>query len=99
MDILCPVCGEPWDHDELHEEAARRYNIPYGHPNYDGEKYNAVFKKVSAAFRKHGCEVFGADCSESKGDKDRANAAAEIYSILGDDLDGAASAFDDFGLT
>ncbi|MPZ50845.1 MAG: hypothetical protein GEU75_16360 [Dehalococcoidia bacterium] len=32
MDIYCPVCGEPWDHNELHdvegvrfEEARRRF--------------------------------------------------------------------------
>jgi len=32
MDINCPKCGEPWDHDELHyisgagyEEASRRF--------------------------------------------------------------------------
>lgn len=26
MDILCPYCGEPWDHDELHgDEFGRTY--------------------------------------------------------------------------
>lgn len=30
MDILCPVCREPWDTDSLHEEVAVRYpNKPW----------------------------------------------------------------------
>ena len=34
MDIHCPICGEPWDTDELHDvvgvgyvEACRRFSI------------------------------------------------------------------------
>lgn len=29
MDLYCPICGEPWDFDSLHEEAQARYSIPY----------------------------------------------------------------------
>lgn len=29
MDIYCVICGEPWDHDSLHEVAEERYGIPY----------------------------------------------------------------------
>jgi hypothetical protein len=30
MDIRCPICGEPWDADSLHDEVAERYpNKPW----------------------------------------------------------------------
>lgn len=29
MDIYCPRCGEPWEHDSLHDVASERYGIPY----------------------------------------------------------------------
>lgn len=29
MDIYCPVCGEPWEIDSLHDIASERYGIPY----------------------------------------------------------------------
>lgn len=35
MDILCPVCREPWEIDSLHEEVAARYP---GKPWYLPEK-------------------------------------------------------------
>lgn len=25
MDLLCPLCGEPWDNDELHHVAGKTY--------------------------------------------------------------------------
>lgn len=29
MDLYCPVCGEAWDFDTLHEEAQERYGVDY----------------------------------------------------------------------
>lgn len=60
MDLYCPRCGEPWDFDCLHEEAAARYGIPYyvpqldpygpasreRNPAYDADAYGIVYKDV-----------------------------------------------------
>ncbi len=29
MDVKCPICGEPWDTDELHDVAAKTYKQAY----------------------------------------------------------------------
>lgn len=44
MDILCPKCGEPWDHDTLHEVA---------------EDSDKPYDTVAADFRARGCEALG----------------------------------------
>lgn len=78
MDIRCPKCGEPWDHDELHEEAQSR-----------GTDYTTVMRE----FQSVGCEAFG--CSHGHVDDDAAMLASMTYDLMGDDMDGAASMFDD----
>lgn len=72
MDIYCPTCGEPWDFNSLHEEAAERYGIPYYqydsgldfgyktktlNPDYVSEDYQKVFSQVSKEFRVIGCKA------------------------------------------
>lgn len=76
MDIYCPVCGEPWDSDELHYEAEEA-----------GKSFEALYKK----FKKVGCAVFGTAHADSEADP-RIKAT---YDLLGDDVDGAASLFED----
>lgn len=79
MDLLCPKCGEPWDNDELHEQA-----------EINGTSYAVEAKK----FRAVGCATF--DCSHNSDNVgDATEIASMIYDIMGDDMDGAASAFDD----
>lgn len=29
MDLICPCCGEPWDFECLHDQAAAEYDTPY----------------------------------------------------------------------
>lgn len=83
MDIRCPKCGEPWDHDELHEQAS-----------LDGRSYD----DVAAEFRARGCAAFdGARCTVPA-DSEMAEAAQTLYDLLGDDMDGAASMLEDFAL-
>lgn len=48
MDIYCPVCGEPWDNESLHEEVALRNQV--------GE--DTSYAVVSAEFRRDGCKAF-----------------------------------------
>ena len=76
MDIFCPRCGEPMDHDELHEVEGMSY------------------QEASQAFRTYGCEGIGFRCN-TEANRSRAMVAQAAYDILGDDMDGAASMFDD----
>jgi len=50
MDIYCPVCGEPFDFDELHEEARARW---------EGGDYSRVYEEVLHQFQRKGCEALG----------------------------------------
>ncbi len=83
MDIRCPKCGEPWDHDELHSM-------------YQGS-LRLTYSEACREFRKHGCAAFGAKCSQPP-DVEKAAVAGVVYDALGDDMDGAASLMDDMGL-
>lgn len=48
MDIYCRRCGEPWDHDTLHEVA---------------ETEKRTYEEVAVAFRKRGCAALGSKCN------------------------------------
>lgn len=52
MDIVCPVCGEPWDFDSLHEEAQERYGIPYYiyDDGYTTLSYNARSRELNPEY-------------------------------------------------
>lgn len=92
MDIYCPVCREPWDNDELH---------------FVAEERGTSYKDVAADFRRRGCEalnsrhfcqICGEDetfCSDPKQHLKRDEFVDAVYDLLGDDMDGAASTFDD----
>lgn len=85
MDLYCANCGEPWDHDSLHEEAGERYGVPFylndddkramrRNPAYDSDAYQVIFRQVSAEFRTAGCATLksvGAKCSEPSTETDR----------------------------
>lgn len=88
MDIRCPKCGEPWDHDTLHEEVQER--IDYLHEN-------ATYAHVAAEFRRDGCGAFrGLGMNPCQPVKSAVTAAAQaVYELMGDDMDGAASFLDD----
>lgn len=98
MDLYCPKCGEPWEFDSLHEEAAARK---------EAGNYEASYDTVFADFRSRGCKAlhaaFGAACSTPSTKRDstfgltRQEASAAMYEILGDDMDGAAAMLDDMG--
>lgn len=95
MDLYCPRCGEPWENDSLHDEAAARY----------GKSSVERYRIVASEFRRIGCEAmreaFGASCSTPNEDVDssfgltRQQAASALYELLGDDMDGAATMLDD----
>jgi hypothetical protein len=107
MDILCPKCGEPWDHDCLHDEVEAR-------------GLDATYDQIAGEFRRRGCaaliaSVGSTECSRLTVERESAGpssvkrlvngprnqdamAAHMIYEVLGDDMDGAASMLDDLGL-
>lgn len=124
MDIYCPRCGEPFDMDSLHDEAAARYGIPYyldgrdldgfdtkhrqKNPAYDADAYQHFYKAVRADFQTEGCGIAlasaftnGQPCRKQERPADqgapltRSEAAAAVYDLLGDDLDGAAAMLED----
>ena len=81
MDIYCPICGEPWDMDCLHEvpghdyaQAWTRFRIE-GCPVF-GTDHNMLTDAVSL---------------------ERASMQAALQSILGDDVDAIAAELEDLG--
>ena len=87
MDIYCPKCREPWDHDSLHEEVDWR--------KYEGKP--ASYDSVKAEFFKDGCEAltaFGTCCTARP--EGRSVVLDELYGLFGDDLDGLMSDLEDF---
>lgn len=80
MDIRCPICGEPWEMDELHEL------IPD-----ECEDYH----KAVSLFKNKGCEAFGCSHNETTKGKYAAKLSGMLFDVLGDDVDGIASELDD----
>lgn len=85
MDIYCPkkTCGEPVDNDYLHDVA---------------DEQNRTYTEVLHRFQSTGCEALGFTHSDNGAEgAGRAAMADALYDLLGDDIDGAASMFDDLG--
>ena len=82
MDLICPVCGEPWDLDTLHEMG-------------DWVNEKLTFSQALKRFANKGCEAFGCKHNETP-DKDAAETSSMLFDILGDDVDGIASCIGDF---
>ena len=96
MDIKCPVCGEPWDMDELHERIAEQYpDQPWRlDGKFEQSEYDRFYDEARLAFRTSGCKYFGTQHADTTADP----AIGEIMDLMGDDLDGAASLLEDFDL-
>lgn len=54
----------------------------------------STYREVATEFRATGCEALGSDHGEGVADP----AIATVYELSGDDMDGAASDLEDFGL-
>lgn len=98
MDIYCPICAEPYDMDELHEEIAERVNAGTM-PNLPREEYGELYDQIKDEFYSKGCKTFSwvkpEDCvPDTSG---RAYIAAALYDAFGHDLDGVASDLADLG--
>ena len=99
MDIRCPICGEPWDMDEIHYEVEHQnpgkpwYEWPSN--KYNQSIYDKYFQPMMAEFRKKGCEVFGCSHNEVTKGKNAAKLSGMLFDVLGDDIDGIASELED----
>jgi len=51
MDIYCRFCGEPWDHDELHDMS-------------DWIEQDITYKQAAKRFRELGCNAWEPDSNE-----------------------------------
>ena len=80
MDMYCRKCGEPWDHDELHEVA---------------EEQDTTYERVRDAFLANGCAVFSTRCNgERSGEPSVIGEVFAVLAELGD-LDGAMAEIED----
>lgn len=77
MDIYCPRCAEPWDVDSLHDA------VEEGHA--------ASYDDARRTFASDGCgTLFGGPPCQRSNDP-RAHLAAELFDILGEDVDAVAA--------
>ena len=91
MDIICPVCCEPWEIDTLHEYV-REASEMFPRDGY-------TFEMVRARFMSQGCGAAfaGWKVACDPDTSGRASVFAGLADILGDDVDGYASFCEDFG--
>ena len=96
MNLICPKCGEAWDFDMLHERVDELKHT-WGHTG-------TTYKDVARDFRARGCEALGEshsvahDAADRKAMAERTAIAEAAYEVMGEDMDGAASEFDDWGM-
>lgn len=83
MDILCHICGEPWDTYEFHD-------APRGMTYQQARAAFRIDGCVAMGGRHNAVPVFDADTLEGY---------AMVADILGDDVDALAAFCDDLGLT
>lgn len=88
MDILCPVCSEPWSIDSLHQRLEDQ-GVTKG--------YQEEFSRLWKLFRSEGCKAFQLSHNEALKEAYpmRLVAIKELYFFMGDDLDGCASMLSD----
>ncbi len=79
MDILCPICAEPVDNDELHIYA---------------KEIESTYRAVATDYRKRGCKAIGMK-HNANSSSPMAETARVVYDTLGDDMDGAMTEFAD----
>lgn len=109
MDTHCTTCGEPWDVYHLQHDAV--YETDLTHDQAKAWKSLPPKKRLSKHFRQQFQNAgyqFGASimvllrcpcCPKgAKPDPEKAAIKAELANLLGDDEDGLAATFEDFGL-
>jgi hypothetical protein len=83
MDIYCPICGEPFDIDSLHDAVE--------------EGIATNFSSALEKFKEKGCNLWGyLHCTTGVEGKERAEISSALFDILGDDVDGIAAMMEDY---
>lgn len=97
--LICPVCGEEWFLDVIHEEvAARRQDATRG----PSQARRATFTTVVREFTTQGCGVAlrascgRLTCEPSPATAELCEMVRMIYATLGDDIDGACNEIEDY---
>jgi len=85
MDLFCNRCGEPWD----------LYHVMHDAEEGDFVRDGGNIKKCPACMNKSDEQIEKETPQEVK---DKNLYRSEIASLLGDDVDGCAAMFEDFGL-
>ena len=84
MDIICPICREPWENDTFHDYA---------------EEFNTSYNALYKVFRTKGCGVAFDEWSISSCQPTSGHEARSVLAdLLGDDVDGYASLVEDMNL-
>jgi hypothetical protein len=109
MDVHCTTCGEPWDTYHLQHDAIYETDLTSDQAKAWGKL--SPPKRLSAHFREKFQEAgyeFGSSilvllrcpvCPKgAKPDIEKTIIKSELANLLGDDEDGLAAAFEDFGL-
>lgn len=109
MDVHCSTCGEPWDvyhlrHEAIFEtglsdeEAKAWQSLPAAERL--SEQYREAFRGARWEFGGSVINVLHCPCCPAEAAADSENVAvkAAIEEILGDDEDGLAATFEEYGL-
>ena len=109
MDVHCSSCGEPWEvyhlrHDAIFETGLRREEAEAWSALPPNQRLDTRHReKFKAAGWEFGASILDVrrcpDCpSGAKPDPEKVAMKAAIIEALGDDEDGIASTFEDYGL-
>jgi hypothetical protein len=109
MDVHCSSCGEPWDTYHLRHDAI--FETDLDHAEAEAWRTLSLAERLSPRYREKfeaagyqfGASIFDvvhcpACPKNAKPDPDKAALKASLVEILGDDEDGIAATFEDFGL-
>ncbi len=99
-DIFCPICGEPWDLDCLHDEVTHRNPDQqwYVDGKYDQTLYDPLFSEVRKQFQRNGCVAltsYNGEHNEDTMDRPRNSVYGALFELAGDDVDFAISMMED----
>jgi hypothetical protein len=109
MDVHCSTCGEPWDVYHLRHDAVFDTDLSHEEAQAWGTlspkarletRYREKFQAAGWDFGASILDVRHCPCcpKEARINADTAAAKAALVEILGNDEDGIAATFEDFGL-
>lgn len=109
MDVYCTTCGEPWDHNHLWQDAVHETNLdeqeikvwsrlplkerltPHYRSAFQGAGYE-FGRTLAHVVRCPGC------LPGAKPEPGKLSAKLDLEDLLGDDIDGIVSTFNDHRL-